>query len=159
MIRRAICDNAGWEMSELELRRHGPSYTWDTLATLHAEGFRPSQLFFITGADAFAEIATWYRYPEILDAAHFVVITRPGIPLDAVRQRVPTVVPRMISPEQLGDSATPRVIAIHAPTPDVSSTEIRARASRGEPLEDLVPSAVASYIREHRLYGAGDQLA
>jgi nicotinate-nucleotide adenylyltransferase len=154
MIRRAIRDVAGWEVSELELRRAGPSYTWDTLVSLQVTGLAPAQIFFITGADAFAEIATWHRYPELLDAANFVVITRPGMPLDHVRRRVPSLVSRMISPSDLAGSATPRIIAVESETPDVSSTDIRARAARGEPLEHLVPAAVAAYIREQRLYGA-----
>jgi nicotinate-nucleotide adenylyltransferase len=163
MIRRAIGDVAGWEISDLELRRHGPSYTWDTLVSLHKTGLSPSQIFFITGADAFAEIATWYRYPDVLDAAHFVVITRPGISLAAVRQRVPALVPRMIEPSELATSSTPRIIAVESNTPDISSTDIRARAARGESLEDLVPPAVAAYIGAQHLYRpssrSGDSLA
>ena len=156
MIRRAICDRAGWEVSELELRRHGPSYTWDTLIGLHEAGLSPTQIFFITGADAFAEIATWYRYPDVLDAAHFVVITRPGVSIDDVRQRVPSLVSRMIAPSDVADSSTARIIAIESNTPDVSSTEIRRHAARGEPIDHLVPAAVAAYIQQHRLYGAPD---
>ena len=152
MIRRAIADVAGWEVSDLELRRHGLSYTWDTLAALHKEGLSPSQIFFITGADAFAEIATWHRYPALLDAAHFVVITRPGFPLDDVRRRVPSLVPRMIDVADVAVSATPGIIAIEADTPAISSTEIRARAAQDESLGDFVPAAVAEYIRRHDLY-------
>ena len=49
-----------------------------------------TQIFFITGADAFAEIATWSRYPAVLDLANFVVVSRPGITLDSLRDRVPS---------------------------------------------------------------------
>ena len=49
-----------------------------------------TQIFFILGADAFAEIATWSRYPAVLDLAHFVVVSRPGITLDSLRERVPS---------------------------------------------------------------------
>ena len=71
----------GLEAWDMELSAHGPTYTADTLARLHAEGLRPSQIFFITGADAFADIATWSRYPHVLDMAHFVVVSRPGYPV------------------------------------------------------------------------------
>ena len=152
MVRRAIADVAGWEVSDLELRRHGSSYTWDTLVSLHAQGLAALQIFFITGADAFAEIATWHRYPELLDAAHFVVITRPGVSIDVVRERVPSLVPRMIRPDDVGAAVTPRIIPVDSDTPDVSSTEIRARVEAGEPIHHLVPPAVAAYISEHRLY-------
>ena len=63
---------------DAELRVDGPSYTAHTLARLATTGYAPSQIVFITGVDAFAEIATWYAYPRVLDAAHFAVVTRPG---------------------------------------------------------------------------------
>lgn len=154
MIRRAICDVAGWEVSDLELRRQGPSYTWDTLRSLHQEGLSPTQIFFIAGADAFAEIATWYRYPDVLDAAHFVVITRPGFSLDAVRQRTPTLVARMTDAAAIAAATTTRIIPLESHTPDVSSTEIRARAARGASLDQFVPPAVAAYIEQNHLYTA-----
>jgi nicotinate-nucleotide adenylyltransferase len=63
--------------SDDELRLDGPSYTAETLDRLHARA-AASQIFFITGADAFADIATWKRYPEVLELANFVVVSRPG---------------------------------------------------------------------------------
>lgn len=152
MVRRAIDAVPGWEVTDLELRRRGPSYTFDTLTTLHREGLTPLQIFFITGADAFAEIATWHRYPEVLDAAHFAVITRPGFSLAALRERLPSLADRMIAPAQIAASAAPRIVLIESRTPDVSSTEIRRRAARQESLEGLVPDAVAAYLSEHKLY-------
>ncbi|HYE88067.1 MAG TPA: nicotinate-nucleotide adenylyltransferase [Vicinamibacterales bacterium] len=150
----------GWSASRIELDREGPSYTYDTLVELGrgralsersdspGEPFRESkgtQLFFITGADAFAEIATWSRYPAVLDLANFVVVSRPGITLDSLRDRVPSAFePRA--------SAKTRVILVEAHTPDVSSTEIRRRVRAGERLSGLVPDAVDRYIRTHHLY-------
>lgn len=133
----------GWSASFLELKREGPSYTYDTLVELGQTG--STQLFFITGADAFAEIATWSRYPAVLDLANFVVVSRPGITLDSLRERVPSAFDRP-SP------AHTRVILVEAQTPDVSSTDIRRRVRAGEPLSGLVPPAVADYIKVHRLY-------
>ena len=92
MTRLAVADAAAeasparWAVSDQELRRDGPSFTIDTLAALQREGLSPLQMFFIIGADAFAEIATWHRYPAVLDAAHFVVVTRPGTTLDQPAQ-------------------------------------------------------------------------
>ncbi len=155
MIRLAIEDGTGWEVSDLELRRHGPSYTYDTLTTLNLDGLSRSQIFFITGADAFAEIATWHRYPEVLDLAHFVVVARPGFSIDTLRNRVPALADRMIEPADLAGSSTPRVILVAAETPDVSSTAIRGRAARRESLDGLVPPAVSAYIAQHDLYSSG----
>jgi nicotinate-nucleotide adenylyltransferase len=152
MMRRAIDGRAGWEVSDLELARDGPSYTIDTLDALGREGFTPLQLFFLIGADAFAEIATWHRYPHVLDAAHFAVVTRPGTSLETLRQRVPSLLSRMSTPGELGLWPTPRIVLIESNTPHVSSTEIRRRVSRNEPLTDLVPPAVAAYIAQEGLY-------
>ena len=74
--------------------RDGPSFTFDTLAAAR-EGLSPLQIFFIIGADAFAEIATWHRYPDVLDAAHFAVVARPGTTLDHPAARLPALASRM----------------------------------------------------------------
>ena len=66
------------EVSDDELSAPGTSYTADTLDRFRAAGFPASQIFFILGADAFAEIETWNRYPQVLDLANFVVVSRPG---------------------------------------------------------------------------------
>src|SRR5215210_2203566 len=79
MAALAATTKPGMEVSDLELHRDGPSYTSITLQHLHADGYKPSQLFFILGADAFAEIATWHDYPRLLDFSNFVVVSRPGI--------------------------------------------------------------------------------
>ena len=130
----AIQGRDGWRLSDAELTRPGPSYTAHTLRGLHAEGWQPAQIFFIIGTDAFAEIATWYDFPPVLDLAQFAVVTRPGT--------TPT-----------GPTAA-TVSYIDAATPDISSTDIRARLAAGQSIADLVPPAVARYILNHRLYSA-----
>ena len=158
MTRLAVADAAveawptRWEVSDQELRRDGPSFTIDTLAALQREGLSPLQIFFIIGADAFAEIASWHRYPAVLDAAHFAVVTRPGTTLDELRQRLPDLRDRMASPASVMTASTPRVVLIEAETPDVSSTEIRRCAARGESAGGMVTPAVAAYIVQHSLY-------
>lgn len=142
MAQLAAAEKPGWSASRIELDRDGPSYTYDTLVEL---GNRRSQIFFITGADAFAEIATWSRYPAVLDLANFVVVSRPGITLDSLRARVPSAFDRP-------STAQTRVILVEANTPDVSSTEIRRRVRAGASLSGVVPDAVAGYIRTHHLY-------
>ena len=136
----------GMLASDLELRRDGPSYTALTLEALEQEGFSPSQLFFIIGADAFAEIGTWYDYPRLLNRANFAVISRPGAPLPQT-DRTPD--PRPLTP---GASPSTSVLYVDAATPDVSSTDIRRRVASGESIEGLVPHGVAEHIRRHQLY-------
>jgi nicotinate-nucleotide adenylyltransferase len=152
MAQLAAADQPGWSASRIELDREGPSYTFDTLVALH-QADPGAQIFFITGADAFAEIATWWRYPAVLDLAHFVVVSRPGITLDSLRDRVPSAFPPpALSADGRDASAKTRVILVEANTPDVSSTDIRRRARAGENLIGLVPESVAHYIRAHHLY-------
>jgi nicotinate-nucleotide adenylyltransferase len=157
MVSQAVAGEAGCLASDLELLRPGPSFTADTLRALHAAGRPASQLFFIIGTDAFAEIATWQDYPRLLELAHFVVISRPGRSFDALRARLPQLAGRMceVRGAPIGDdrAASPRVFLVHADTPDVSSTEIREKAAAGEPLAGLVPPEVEGHIRRHQLYG------
>jgi nicotinate-nucleotide adenylyltransferase len=143
----------GIMVSDLELGASGPSYTADTLARLREWGLTPSQIFFITGADAFAEIATWHRYPDVLDLAQFVVVSRPGHPVSSLRERLPDLAPRMRedSSSHITDENT-LIFLVNAPTPDVSSTEIRRRMREGESLRGLVPPAVEEHILRHSLY-------
>jgi len=143
MVRLAAAEHPGWTASRIELDREGPSYTYDTLVTLSES--KGTQIFFITGADAFAEIATWTRYPAVLDLANFVVVSRPGITLDSLRGRVPSAF-------AVRSSTKTRVILVEADTPDVSSTDIRRRVRAGQSLSGFVPDSVARFIAEHRLY-------
>ena len=152
MTALAVNGIARLEASDDELRNAGPTFTADTLDRLLSRGLSPLQIFFITGADAFAEIATWHRYPEVLDLANFVVISRPGHDLATLREQLPSVAPRMKSVEDRLSSADPSIILLHMSTPDVSSTAIRDRLRRGESIGGLVPPLVETHIHQHRLY-------
>lgn len=155
MAALAINGSDGLTVNDMELEAPGPSYTADTLARLHATGLAPSQIFFITGADAFAEIETWARYPEVLDLAQFVVVTRPGHPVAALPERLPSLARRMVIPStgalSGGEAA---IFLVDAQTPDVSSTGIRRRIARHEPLTGFVPPSVEAHIVQHGLYGS-----
>jgi nicotinate-nucleotide adenylyltransferase len=170
MVALATAPDARLVASDLELKRPGTSYTADTLRALHAAGHRAWQILFLTGADAFAEIATWREYPAVLDLAHFVVCSRAGVAATSLTARLPGLAPRMIPVPITGVEApglhravvmgTPEtahktvIFLLDCPTPDVSSTDIRARARAGRPLAGLVPPEVGEYIRRHGLYGA-----
>jgi nicotinate-nucleotide adenylyltransferase len=138
MAAMAAADQHRLIASDLELQREGPSYTSLTLERLHADGLGPSQLYFILGADAFLDIATWHDYPRLLDLSNFVVISRPGFSVTKLGARAST--------------ADTGVFYVIGDTPDVSSTEIRRRVGMGESIDGLVPRPVASHIERHRLY-------
>jgi len=148
LVALAIQGNDALSASDMELTRTGPSYTADTLRAVARQGWRPSQIFFILGSDAFAEIATWREYPAVLDTANFVVTARPGTTLDAAIARTPSLRGR------LGQS----IFLVESRTRDVSSSTIRARLAARQPIDDLVPAAVARHIAAHHLYGAVDDL-
>ncbi|HEX7487050.1 MAG TPA: nicotinate-nucleotide adenylyltransferase [Vicinamibacterales bacterium] len=158
MVSLAVASHSQYVASDLELQRPGPSFSTVTLRRLHKAGYQAWQLFFIIGTDAFAEIAAWHDYPAVLDLAHFVVISRPGVSLGALRKTLPDVAPRMRLVGDGGRKAAGTescsVFLVNAATPDVSSTEIRARAARGDALTGLVAPEVECHIRKHRLYGS-----
>lgn len=149
----------GYRVSDTELLRDGPSYTADTLRQFHVAGWAPWQFFFIIGADAFAEIATWREYPTVLDLAHFIVIARPGVTIEAAMARTPELRPR-VRPASVSSATggASGIFVVEATTRDVSSTMIRERLVAGRQIDDLVPSAVARHIVAHHLYKMEDEL-
>lgn len=160
MTTLAVEDRPECHVSDIELVRQGRSYTEDTLRALHAGGWQGSQLFFILGTDAFAGIAAWHGYPDFLDLAHLVVIARPGTSIEDATQRTPELRDRMstVPREPVASDGPTRIFLVHAHTRDVSSTMIRERLASGQPIDELVPPAVARHIYKHHLYGAVDSL-
>lgn len=132
----ATASNPRFTVSRVDIDRPGPTYTIDTLRDLHRE--RPdAELFFITGADALAQILSWKDADELFDLAHFVGVTRPGY--------------------VLSESGLPadRVTLQEVPAMAISSTDCRARVERAEPVWYLVPDGVVQYVNKYRLYAAG----
>ena len=129
----ATASNPRFTVSRVDLDRPGPTYTIDTLRDLRAQR-RDSELYFITGADALAQILSWKDIDELWDLAHFIGVTRPG--------------------HVLSDSGLPedRVTLQEIPAMAISSTDCRARVRKGEPVWYLVPDGVAQYIAKHQLY-------
>jgi nicotinate-nucleotide adenylyltransferase len=153
MVAFAVQERPDWRAADLELRHATPSFTSRTLTRFHERGYRPTELFFVIGADAFFEIESWRDYPNILDAAHFVVISRPRVPVREVREHLPNLTSRMVThPIDVSSSTRPLIILIDAPTADVSSTAIRDRLAAGEPIGGLVLPSVQQHIERHGLY-------
>ncbi|HEX2056730.1 MAG TPA: nicotinate-nucleotide adenylyltransferase [Actinomycetota bacterium] len=127
-----------FEASRMEIDRKGPTYTVDSLAILRDFYGPDAALFFIAGVDAVLTLATWHRAEGLADLAEVIVVPRPGFDSRALRP----------GPEW------PRVHLADVPEVDVSSTEVRRRVREGLPIDGLVPTVVAEYIAEHRLYRA-----
>jgi nicotinate-nucleotide adenylyltransferase len=154
MTALVVADHPNWRASDLELRSLSTSYTAVTLQQFHDRGYSPSELYFIIGADAFADLATWRAYPQILDWAHFAVVSRPGHPTGALPVGLPTLASRMVRPPIPTAAVGPLIILIDAPTASVSSTAIRERRAAGEPITGLVTPSVETHIERHGLYAA-----
>jgi nicotinate-nucleotide adenylyltransferase len=153
MVALAIAGRKGWGALDLELLNVAPSYTSTSLRRLHADGFRPGDLFFIVGADAFTEIETWNDYPALLDFANFAVVSRPGIAAAELAARLPALAPRMREPGARHRSSQSTVIfLIDAATADVSSTAIRLARTQGRSIAGIVPPLVEQHIEQHALY-------
>ena len=131
MVEAAVADRPGVEVSDLEIRRGGASYTADTLHTLRAE-HGDAELFVILGNDAAAGFATWERHEEVAALAHLVVVDRPGTP----------------TPIDDGFHWT----RIDIPELEISSTELRQRVNDGRSIHYLTPPAVVTCISERGLY-------
>ena len=134
----ATSQNPQFSVSRVDIDRPGVTYTIDTLKDLRKE-FPDAELFFITGADAIAQMATWKDADKLFSMAKFVAVGRPGYKLD------------------LGGMPEESVIKVEIPALAISSTDCRHRASIGEPLWYLVPDGVVRYIDKYGLYrGEGD---
>ena len=153
MVAVAVLDRPEWRAADLELRHDAPSYTSHTLDRFHERGYASSELFFVIGADAFADIGSWHEYPQILDAAHFAVVSRPGFPVEELSRRLPRLAERMARPPiDTVDQIDPLIILLDTPTADVSSTAIRDRLANGASIDGLVLPGVQQHIEQHGLY-------
>ncbi len=132
----ATASNPRFTVSRVDIDRGGPTYTVDTLHDLQRR-FPDSDLYFITGADALADIFTWRDADELFALAQFVGCTRPGYEMD---------------PSTLDGIPTDRVTILEIPALAISSTDCRERRAKGEPVWYLVPDGVVQYIAKHDLY-------
>lgn len=160
MVKLAITNASSYRVSDQELRQDGPAYTSDTLEIFLKAGTSPLQLFFIVGTDAFADIASWYNYPHVLDLAHFLVVSRPSRPASALRNQLPTLASRMKDVSmQVSENSSNRqtwIWLVDAKTRNISSSDIKLRLANGESVTDLVPPLVAAYIKQYRTYNIRD---
>lgn len=125
------------EISRWEIERGEPSYTLETTRWARE---RYGELIFLVGADQFAKLETWYRPDDVLELARLGVATRPGYP----REALDAVLAKLRDPS--------RVEFFELDPHAVSSTEVRDRVARGEPIDGLVPAAVARLVEELGLY-------
>jgi nicotinate-nucleotide adenylyltransferase len=130
----ATASNPLFTVSRIDIDRPGPTYTFDTLRDLR-DLYADDELFFITGADALAQILGWKQSEQLFDLAHFIGVTRPGY-----------------GPVDLDDFPAGSVTLLEVPALAISSSDCRTRVAEGSPVWYLVPDGVVQYIGKHRLY-------
>ncbi len=155
MVRLGVEPSAILEALDLEGRRAGPSYSFDTLRQLKSQYGTTADIYFMVGSDAFLDIRTWKGYGELFDYAHFVLIPRPSYDIEALRDFIFGL---GASLNQAGAedvytmSSGNRVIIYRSTLIAISATNIRRLAGSGRSIAFLVPEAVRNYIYEKGLY-------
>ena len=143
-------------VSTFELDGPGRQYTVDTLYHFRSRFGESAELFFVMGADSWAEITTWREWQRLMTLANLIVVTRPGYEISAAAATAASVVDLRGETEVSGASqpGSRKIFVTDAVMIDVSATEIRRAASEDddEKLTRLVPLEVAEYIRKYRLY-------
>ncbi len=133
----ATASNPRFSVSRVDIDRPGNTYTVDTLRDLREQRGADTDLYFITGADAVRQILTWYGADQLFDLAHFVGVTRPGVPM---------------TQEDLAHLPEDAVTLLEVPALAISSTDCRERVHRHEPIWYLVPDGIVQYIAKRGLY-------
>jgi nicotinate-nucleotide adenylyltransferase len=140
MLRLAIGDDPAFQLSDADMRRPGPHYTYDTMKLLGRE-YPNAELILILGGDSLHDLPGWYRPADLVAATHEIgVMRRPvdSIDLAALERELPGL--------------TDKVRFVDAPLLEIASHEIRTRVQRGLPIRYFLPPRVYDYIVEHRLY-------
>ena len=162
MVQTALAGEPALAVSDVEIRRSGPSYTIDTLRHFRRGEARDAQLFFILGLDAFLEIDTWKSYRDMFQLAAFIVMARPQTPppVQPWQTEVAEFARRRISEDYAlsgsGEALVhprnePIYLALVTPVP-ISSSQIRKTIRQGRSFQDWVTPSVAAYIERKGLY-------
>ena len=148
MTRLAAAELDCCEVSDIEVRREGSSFTYITLSELHAR-FPQDEFIFIMGADMMCSFSHWRRPDMIVELARLAVVPRPGASGASDKALLDAI-------DAARRDFGAHITLLRESGPDISSTQIRAKVARGEDISTLVPHAVAHYILENGLYSASE---
>jgi len=135
MLNLALIGHSQFELSDIELKRDGMSYTVDTLTALRGT-YPKDELYLLIGADNVSQIEKWHRADEITRLCTIAAANRPGYN----------------QPGSFGE----KIVSFEMTPVDMSSTEIRRRVRAGESISGMAPQAVVNYILSHKLYIANE---
>lgn len=142
MVELAVAGHPKFTVSDLELRRSGPSYTVDTLESLRMPR---DELFLIVGSETFLDLLTWRMPRRIAQLAQIVVVPRVGSAFDPPGAATRKVV------HEIGEEP----LVVHASSLPISASDLRRRVREGRSIAFRMPEAVVAYIEAKRLYRAG----
>lgn len=142
MTELAAADNPHFDVSDVEIRRDGPSYTVETLRHLREENPPGTEHYLLMGADSARDLESWREHEELLRSSTVVVLARSGV-----------------DPEDLPPAVAANARVLATPLVEVSSTEIRQRVGTGRTIRYLVTEPVAEYIRSQGLYATRKELS
>lgn len=138
MVQLATITNFDFAISDVEIKRGGYSYTYDTVCYFNELYGDRARLYFITGADAIVEIITWKNADALIRSCEFIAATRPGYCLDTINSLPPVY--------------REKIHFMEIPALAISSTDIRERVREGKTVKYLLPEGVETYIKKHGLY-------
>ena len=156
MLKLATARDARFDVDDRELKREGPTYTYDTLAEIRKERGAELPMVFLCGSDSFSKIETWHRWTELFDLAHFVVAIRAGD--EAWQSKGPGAFPKeawpriTLNPRELATAPAGKIVTYIMTPIAISSSAIRTAAAEGSSIRYLSPDPVVEYIRSHKLY-------
>jgi len=143
MLRLSLDNKPHFRISEMEIKRPGPTYTIDTIKTLKKRFKAEDELFFILGQDSLMQLPQWHDAPSLIKLCYLVAAARPGVKkpdMKALEAEIPGI--------------KQRVVLMKEPMVDISASDVRERVARGLSVRHLVPEPVNRYIKENRLYVA-----
>jgi nicotinate-nucleotide adenylyltransferase len=155
MVELAIAGNPLFKLDDRELQRETPSYTVETLEQLRTEIGSEQPLAFIVGQDSLLNLQRWHRWETLLTLCHLLVCQRPGysVSMDTAEEQQWLDTHQTSSVKQLHSQPAGKIYLAQTPMYDISATAIRQRLEHHLPCDDLIPPAVAQFIRQHHLYG------
>lgn len=142
MLKLAVEDIEGFEISYSELNKEEISYTFNTVVHIKELYSEDTELFFLLGTDSFLSIEHWYKAKQLLKQCHFAIAIRPGDDGKELQNCI----------NRVKAAHNTHVVLLHNEQLDISSTDIRNRVKNFESIGHLVPCSVERYILEHDLY-------
>jgi len=153
MVKIAVEDIPALEVDDREIRRKGPSYTFDTLQSIRKEIDPETALIMVLGMDSFITLPTWHKWKDLLRSAHILVLDRPGWSWTISGELEAVIAGKMVEDAACLLQQSEGLIARMQTTQlNISATDIRMRIKRRQPLGHLLPDRVSQFVQDQGIY-------